>query len=48
MPGDSFSPRPGKAEAIIGPPIEPTGEDWEAAIRLRDQARAFISGQLNE
>jgi 1-acyl-sn-glycerol-3-phosphate acyltransferase len=48
MRGDSFSPRPGRAEVIIGPPIQPVGSDWEAAIRLRDQARAFIADQLDE
>jgi 1-acyl-sn-glycerol-3-phosphate acyltransferase len=47
MPGDSFSPRPGEAEVIIGHAIEPSGNDWEAAIRLRDQVRAVISDRLS-
>ncbi|NCA68969.1 MAG: acyl-phosphate glycerol 3-phosphate acyltransferase [Sphingobacteriia bacterium] len=46
MPGDSFRPRPGAAEVIIGPPLEPAGDDWAAAIRLRDEARAFIAARL--
>lgn len=42
MPGDSFRPHPGNAEVIIGPPIAPKGDDWQAAVALRDRARAFI------
>lgn len=43
MPGDRFRPRPGRAEVIIGAPLAPLGEDWGAAIELRDRARAFIA-----
>lgn len=46
MPGDRFSPRPGHAEVLIGPPIRPEGEDWEAAIALRDRARAWIEERV--
>ena len=46
MPGDRFSPRPGHAEVLIGPPIQPDGDDWEAAIGLRDRARAWIAERL--
>lgn len=46
MPGERFRPRPGHAEVIIGPAIRPAGNDWEAAIRLRDQARAFIAARV--
>jgi 1-acyl-sn-glycerol-3-phosphate acyltransferase len=46
MPGDRFSPRPGHAEVLFGPPIRPEGEDWQAAIALRDRARAWISERL--
>ncbi len=48
MSGNRFSPRPGRAEVIIGEPIEPTGDDWEAAIRLRDLTRVFIADRLTE
>lgn len=46
MPGDRFRPRPGRAQAIIGPPLIPTGNDWGSAVELRDAARAEIAGQL--
>ncbi|MBK1643127.1 acyl-phosphate glycerol 3-phosphate acyltransferase [Thiocapsa imhoffii] len=46
MPGDSFAPRPGTAEVIILPPLEPTGSDWAAAVALRDRARACIAEVL--
>jgi 1-acyl-sn-glycerol-3-phosphate acyltransferase len=46
MPGDRFSPRPGHAEVLIGPPIQPDLDDWEAAIGLRDRARAWIAERV--
>ena len=42
MPGSSFFPRPGRAEIVIGAPLIADGTDWEAAVRLRDAARAVI------
>jgi hypothetical protein len=42
MPGSSFFPRPGRAEIVIGAPLTADGTDWEAAVRLRDAARAVI------
>jgi 1-acyl-sn-glycerol-3-phosphate acyltransferase len=45
MPGDRFRLRPGGAEVVIGPPIHPDADDWEAAIRLRDATRAWIDEQ---
>ncbi|NEX20635.1 1-acylglycerol-3-phosphate O-acyltransferase [Thiorhodococcus mannitoliphagus] len=46
MPGDSFRPKPGKVEVVIGPLIEPRGTDWQAAAELRDAARERIAGEL--
>ncbi|NEV60700.1 1-acylglycerol-3-phosphate O-acyltransferase [Thiorhodococcus minor] len=46
MPGDSFRPRPGKVEVVIGSPIEPHGTDWRAAAELRDAARDQIAAEL--
>ncbi|WP_295409248.1 1-acylglycerol-3-phosphate O-acyltransferase [uncultured Thiocystis sp.] len=46
MPGDSFRPRPGRAQVIVGTPLTPEGNDWKAAVALRDAARASIAGQL--
>ncbi|MBK1721262.1 AMP-binding protein [Thiocystis violacea] len=48
MPGDSFRPRPGQVSVRIGPALEPTGKDWEAAVGLRDAARDVIAAQLME
>jgi 1-acyl-sn-glycerol-3-phosphate acyltransferase len=43
MPGSTFFPRPGQAEIVIGAPLMPDGRDWDAAVRLRDAARAVIA-----
>lgn len=48
MPGDSFRPKPGRVEVVIGPPIEPQGADWAAAADLRDAARGFMAIELGE
>jgi 1-acyl-sn-glycerol-3-phosphate acyltransferase len=43
MRGTTFFPRWGRAEVRIGEPLLPGGDDWQAAVRLRDRARAFIA-----
>jgi 1-acyl-sn-glycerol-3-phosphate acyltransferase len=43
MRGNSFFPRPGRAVVNIGEPLQPTGNDWEAAVGLRDRTRAFVA-----
>ena len=35
-------PRPGRASISIGAPLIPEGTDWNAAVKLRDPARAEI------
>ena len=42
LQGDSLLPAPGTVRVFIGPVLTPSGEDWQAGIRLRDQARAFV------
>ena len=42
MRGSSFFPRPGRVAVVVGEPLHPTGSDWEAAVKLRLQTRAFI------
>jgi 1-acyl-sn-glycerol-3-phosphate acyltransferase len=37
-----------RLSVAIGRPLEPTGADWNAAIRLRDAARAEILRQSGE
>ena len=46
--GYSFRPRPGRVEVDIGKPIHPDGDDWDAALRLRDAARAYIVEHCGE
>ena len=45
---DSWFPRRGRLEVIIAAPIVPDGDDWAAAVRLRDQARAIILQNCGE
>jgi 1-acyl-sn-glycerol-3-phosphate acyltransferase len=39
---NSWFPHRGRVEVTFGRPIQPDGTTWEAAVRLRDQARAAI------
>ncbi len=48
LKGNSWSPRPGRIAVHIGDPIAPDGDDWDAALRLRDRARAFILEHCGE
>lgn len=38
----SWFPRRGALNVSFGPPVMPEGEDWSAAVKLRDLARAQI------
>jgi 1-acyl-sn-glycerol-3-phosphate acyltransferase len=40
--GDQWMPRRSSLTVKIGPPLEPKGADWFAAVQLRDAARAAI------
>jgi 1-acyl-sn-glycerol-3-phosphate acyltransferase len=44
----SWFPRRGRLEVTVEPPILPDGEDWAAAMRLRDAARAAILRHCDE
>ena len=44
----SWFPRRGRLEVIVEPAISPDGEDWAAAVRLRDAARAVILRHCGE
>ena len=46
--GDSRFPRRGMVRISVSPSIPPTGTDWEAAVRLREAARAAILQHLGE
>jgi 1-acyl-sn-glycerol-3-phosphate acyltransferase len=43
-----FFPRRGSILVYIGVPITPVGEDFEAALKLRDAARAVILERCQE
>ena len=40
--GGSWFPRKGAVSIIIGKPVMPTGSDWKAAVKLRDDVRSEI------
>ncbi|HRD64803.1 MAG TPA: AMP-binding protein [Candidatus Competibacter sp.] len=44
----SWFPRRGRLEVIVEPPIQPDGNDWSAAVRLRDAARAVVLRHCGE
>jgi len=44
----SWFPRRGALEVIVEPPIMPDGDDWSAAVRLRDAVRAVILRHCGE
>lgn len=45
---ESWFPRRGRITILVGSPLRPQGSDWEAAVRLRDQARAAVLAMLGE
>ena len=46
--GNSRLPKPGRVRLLIGPSMAPDGEDWPEAVRLRDEARAFVLRHCGE
>jgi 1-acyl-sn-glycerol-3-phosphate acyltransferase len=48
LPYPRWLPRRAPVEVVIGAPIFPQGHGWEAAIRLRDAARAHILAHCGE
>lgn len=44
----SWFPRQGSLEVIVESPMAPDGDDWSAAVRLRDEARAVILRHCGE
>ncbi|MXY23930.1 MAG: AMP-binding protein [Acidobacteria bacterium] len=47
-PADTLLLRPGPITVTFGEPIHPKGTDWSEIVRLRDEARAFISTHCGE
>ena len=48
LPAVSLWPRYSKLQALVGEPIPASGEDWQAALQLRDAARGWILARLGE
>lgn len=48
LPGDDKRLRPGAITVTILPPVRPDGNDWNAALRLRDQCRQAIVTHCGE
>ncbi|WP_290649827.1 AMP-binding protein [Aquisalimonas sp.] len=48
LSGYSFRPRPGSVELEVGTPMVPKGDDWDAALELRDRARNWILQRCGE
>lgn len=46
--GHNWLPLPGDIEIQVAPPIEPEGDDWDAAIKLRDATRAVMLKHCGE
>lgn len=48
FPALSLLLRPGPITVTFGPPLHAVGTDWQEIVRLRDEARAFISKHCGE
>ena len=46
--GEAWRPDYSGLKVFIGKPISSVGEDWQAALQLRDSARRQILAQLGE
>lgn len=47
LPADTWLPRPGPIEVIVGEPIAPSETGWRETVRLRDLTRAAIAVGLD-
>lgn len=48
LPADTWLPTRGDFQLDIARPLMPAGDDWEAALHLREEARRAIQGVLEE
>jgi 1-acyl-sn-glycerol-3-phosphate acyltransferase len=46
--GGTWFPRRGSLQVIVCEPVEPTGDDWRAAVDLRDRARTVMLEHCGE
>jgi len=47
-PADTWRPRRAPVTVVFGTPLAPAGQDWDAAVRLRDAARLHIAAHCGE
>ncbi len=45
---EQWHPRRGELTVVIGAPLLPSGNDWQAALQLRDSVRKEILARLGE
>jgi hypothetical protein len=45
---ETWYPRRAPVAVTFSPPVQPDGEDWNAALRLRDRVRAEILKHCGE
>jgi 1-acyl-sn-glycerol-3-phosphate acyltransferase len=48
LPGNSLLPRPARLIVEVGEPLWAEGDDWDAAIGLRDRTRAWVLAHCGE
>ncbi|MES9877162.1 MAG: AMP-binding protein [Candidatus Sedimenticola sp. 1PA] len=48
LPANTWFPRHGHLKVTVNPPIMPGGSDWQAAVKLRDEARQAILSTSGE
>lgn len=48
LPADTWLPRPGRIDVVIGAPVTPAAADWREMVRLRDLTRAEIASQAGK
>lgn len=48
LPADVWRPRPGRVSVSVGEPCLPSGQDWSAAVALRETARASVIALCGE
>ena len=48
FPAGTWLLRPGRIAVTFGPPLRPSGTEWSEIVRLRDEARAFITEHCGE
>ena len=46
--GKEWLPHPGTVEIVVGAPLQPRSSEWSEAVRLRNEARAFIVSESGE